>query len=104
MKKEIKILYKKDPKLAKQVAKVLGYKIMSAMKDELGKFWVVVKPEQESTLDDILFLVDIPGIMKQTREAFLHEDYILGIFKNKSKAEKLAKSEIQKNLENIRKE
>jgi len=27
MKKEIKALYKKDPKLAKQVAKVLGYRI-----------------------------------------------------------------------------
>ena len=34
MKTEIKALYKKDPKLAKEVAKVLGFKIKASTKAE----------------------------------------------------------------------
>jgi len=95
MKTIIQRLYTKNTKLAIQVAKVLGYKIKAAVPDEVGKFWVVTRATKESTLDDILFEMDVFGMMLQAKGG-LDKNDILGIFKDKKKATTLASKELAK--------
>jgi hypothetical protein len=53
--------------------------------DQVGKFWVVTAPSDVSELGDILFEIDVPGMMRQALGG-LKDDRILGIYKDKSAA------------------
>jgi len=57
--------------------------------DEIGKFWVVTKPTKNSELVDILFETDLFGFVLQMKGG-LKEDEVLGFYKNKEKAKKMA--------------
>lgn len=66
-----------------------------ALKDDIGKFWVVTKPSGESELVDICFEASITDMMLQAKGG-LKTDEILAILKSKSEAEKLAQSLLDK--------
>lgn len=57
--------------------------------DEIGKFWVVTKPGQLAELDDIFFEVDIFDLHLQLKGGLAGDD-IVGLYKNKAKAKKVA--------------
>jgi|APFre7841882654_1041346.scaffolds.fasta_scaffold02100_11 hypothetical protein len=61
------------------------------IKDEVGKFWVVTHPTPDSTTQDILFQTDICGMHLQYLGG-LKDEVIVGFYKSKEKASKLAKT------------
>lgn len=63
--------------------------------DEIGKFWVVTKPTKNSELVDILFETDLFGFVLQMKGG-LKEDEVLGFYKNKEKAKKMAEKILQR--------
>lgn len=63
------------------------------MIDEVGKFWVVTDSTKDSELKDICFQKNVIGMMTQAKGG-LEEHEVRAIFKNKAKAEKFAKKEI----------
>jgi hypothetical protein len=86
---------------AKKYAKKKGIKLTEAMggkrnhqfdgKDEIGDFWVVTDPGrgQESEMADIFFQADIFDMALQLRGGLKGWE-IIGIYKNKAKAQKIA--------------
>lgn len=56
---------------------------------KVQNFWVVTKPTKRSTLIDFLFSADIKG-MKLQFKGDLTGSEIIGIFKTKTEAEKVA--------------
>ena len=63
--------------------------------DEIGKFWVVTKPTSDSTLGDFLFQADVFDLALQLRGG-LKGNEIVGIYKNDTKAHKVAGQEYRK--------
>lgn len=62
---------------------------------KIGKFWVVTKPSKKSTLVDILFDTDIKGMELYFRGG-LKGNEIIGMFRGKNEAEKVAKMALLK--------
>ena len=63
--------------------------------DEVGRFWVVTKPTENSTLTDILFDADVFDMALQMLGGLKGES-IVGVYKNKGKAAKIAKGLLKK--------
>ena len=63
--------------------------------DEIGQFWVVTKPNADSTLGDFLFQADIFDLALQLRGG-LKGSEIIGIYKNDIKAHKVARQAYNK--------
>lgn len=61
------------------------------IKDEVGTFWVVTAPTKYSVIQDILFQTDICGMHLQYLGG-LKDEEIVGFYKSKDKASKLANS------------
>lgn len=57
--------------------------------DEIGKFWVVTAPTDNSTLKDILFESDVLAMANQFKGG-LKEDEVLGLFKDEKRAKEFA--------------
>jgi hypothetical protein len=76
---------------AKKVLDLLKETATDGIDDEIGKFWVVTAPTENSVLEDILFEANVGYMMNQCRGGLDPGD-VLGIFKkeNKSKAEAMA--------------
>jgi hypothetical protein len=53
--------------------------------DDIGKFFIVTKPKQKSTIDDIVFESDVFHFANQIRGGLKFED-VTGIYKQKSDA------------------
>jgi hypothetical protein len=53
--------------------------------DDIGKFFIVTKPSQKSTIDDIVFESDVFHFANQIRGGLKFED-VTGIYKQKSDA------------------
>ena len=62
--------------------------------DEIGNFWVVTQPTGVSELVDIFFEADVFDMYLQIRGG-LEGDSIVGIYKNKAKAKKVAEKLIK---------
>lgn len=60
------------------------------MHDEVGSFYVVLRPTPLSTLGDIFFLTSVEGIMLQAMGG-LRSDEVFGVYRSRKKAEQLAK-------------
>lgn len=64
----------------------------SDIPDEIGEFYIVIKPKsKESVIDDVLHKVTINSAFLEG-DVEISKDEVLGIFKSKPKATKLAKS------------
>jgi len=61
----------------------------AAITDDVGKFWVITKPTKASSLADICFEADIMYMKNQFRGGLEAKD-IIGFYKSKPKAEKIA--------------
>lgn len=59
--------------------------------DQVGEFWVVVKPTQDSEMVDVLFKASIPRIMLQSRGG-LSSSEIYGIYKDEQEAKQVAEN------------
>ena len=59
--------------------------------DEVGTFWVVTQPTEESVLQDICFSATVRSMMLQGRGG-LKEDEIIGIFKEEQDAKEYAEA------------
>lgn len=64
------------------------------MVDEIGKFWVVVRPTQDSELSDTLFETDVAGVALLGRGG-LEPKSIMGIFSKEAKAKKMAEEALE---------
>ena len=53
--------------------------------DEIGKFWVVMKPTANSTVGDVLFDTTVYGFVIQVQGG-LKQDEIHGIYRDSAKA------------------
>ena len=62
-------------------------------RDDVGKFWVVTKPSEQSCLIDILFESTINGMANQYRGG-LKEDEVLMFTHSKERAERMAKMQV----------
>ena len=74
---------------AKKVIDLLRENVIDGIQDEVGKFWVVTTPSDDSILVDILFEANIGKLMIQARGG-LDPDDILMVTKNKKRAEQYA--------------
>ena len=61
--------------------------------DEIGDFWVVLKADKISVLEDILFDADVFDMILQ-KDGGLKIHEIVGLYKSKAKATKIAKNEL----------
>lgn len=59
------------------------------MVDEVGSFWVVTRPSEISTMEDILFESNVLHFANQIRGG-LYEEEVIGLYKDESKAVKTA--------------
>jgi hypothetical protein len=59
--------------------------------DEVGKFWVVMKPDHDSTIGDILFDTTVYGFIIQ-HQGGLKQDEIYGLYTDSGKARAKAES------------
>lgn len=59
--------------------------------DQVGEFWVVLIPTEDSILEDILFEANIFDMHLQFLGGLKASD-IMGIYKNKAKAKKVAEN------------
>ena len=57
--------------------------------DEIGKFWVIMKPTPESEMSDILFDTTLFGFVIQVQGG-LKQDEIHGIYRDSAKARSTA--------------
>jgi len=70
---------------AKKVLDILNETAKDGIQDEVGKFWVVTAPAEQSVVQDILFETNIAYLMNQTRGGLREED-ILMLTKDGNKA------------------
>ncbi len=59
--------------------------------DEVGKFWVVMKPTEHSTLGDILFDTTLSGFVIQAYGG-MRQDEVHGIYRDSGKARAAAEN------------
>jgi hypothetical protein len=59
------------------------------MVDEVGSFWVVTRPNQQSTMEDVVFESSVLHFANQIRGG-LYEDEVIGLYKDEAKAVKTA--------------
>jgi len=76
--------------IVKILTKVLAN---SSIHDEIGDFWVVTKPNQNSIIEDILFKTSIRDMGNQWLGGLKATD-IIGIFKNESDAIKFSEEKL----------
>ena len=60
-------------------------------------FWIVTKATPVSTINDIAFLTDIPGLMKQARGG-LDEDEIVLVTFDAQEANEAARAELDRRI------
>ena len=70
---------------ANKVIKLLDENLTDGIDDEIGNFWVVTAPTEQSTLTDIVFGSNIGKMMIQARGG-LDPDDVLMVTKDRKKA------------------
>jgi hypothetical protein len=89
-KKELeKIASTKHKGLPKHVNESIEEVQQPKMVDEVGSFWVVTRPNEKSTMEDIMFESNVLHFANQIRGG-LYEEEVIGLYKDESKAVKTA--------------
>ncbi len=89
-KKELeKVASTKHKGLPKHVNESIEEAQQPEMVDEVGSFWVVTRPNEGSTMEDIVFESNVLHFANQVRGG-LYEEEVIGIYKEESKAVKTA--------------
>ena len=89
-KKELeKVASTKHKGLPKHVNESIEEAQQPEMVDEVGSFWVVTRPSEISTMEDIVFESNVLHFANQVRGG-LYEEEVIGIYKEESKAVKTA--------------